>query len=184
MTKLSINEVINQPIEPIVAFYFRQRPDSLGRTIEEIWAWDYQKLEYTHNYIQWLFPLKERSQFYSNAPILNDEIIQAFRTNESLRINLKKSFEVMLKFYGLQCNEHNADIEISKSEEYQERKLNWVELGNHNYLRITRILTSLHLLGLENQAQAFFKCLEQVYAEDSRNIGSTTYTYWRKAVEC
>lgn len=168
----------------IFAFYQGQSPDSSGRMIENIWLWDYQKLEYTHDYIQWLFPLKEKSRFNQNAPVLNDEVIQSFRTNENLRLRLKKSLEVMLHFYGLQCNElGNTDIEITKSREYQERKLNWISKGNHNYLRLTRILTCLRLLGLEKYAQALFQCLNQIYLEESQNIGSETYAYWQSAAK-
>jgi hypothetical protein len=78
----------NEVSENIFAFY-QGRPDSSGRTLEDIWLWDYQKLEYTHDYIQWLFPLKEKSRFNRNAPILNDEVIQAFRTDEQLRLRLE-----------------------------------------------------------------------------------------------
>jgi len=174
----------NKTPEDILAFYQGQRPDSEGRMIEEIWSWNYQRLEYVHNYIQWLFPLKEKSQFNQNAPILTDEIIQAFTTNEQLRMQLIKSLEVMLKFYGLQYNKHNENIIITKSGEYQERKNNWIEPGNHNYLRLTRILTSLKILKLENYAQALFKCLQQIYLEESSKIGSKTYAYWKSAVGC
>jgi hypothetical protein len=174
----------NKPSEDILAFYRCQSPDSEGRMLETIWSWNYYSLEYTHNYIQWLFPLKERSQFNRNAPVLNDEVIQSFRTSENLRKNLRKSFDLMLKFYGLQCNETgNTDIEILPSHEYQERKLDWIEEENHNYLRITRILTSLRLLGLEKYALAFFNCLSQIYLEEGENIGSKTYAYWKSAIE-
>ncbi len=169
--------------EDFLAFYQGQGPDSEGRMIEEIWSWNYQILECVHNYIQWLFPLKEKSGFNRNAPIMNDEIIQAFKTNEQLRTHLIKSLKIMLRFYGLQCNERgNADIDITKSDEYQERKINWIKAKNHNYLRLTRILTSLSILGLENYAQALFRCLDQIYSEESRNIGSKTYAYWKSAV--
>jgi hypothetical protein len=132
--------------EGILAFYQGQSPDSSGRMIEDIWSWDYQRLEYTHDYIQWLFPLKEKSQFNRNAPILNDEVIQAFRADEQLQLRVLRSLTVMLGFYGLQYNElGNTNIEITKSDEYGERKQNWIEEANHNYLRITRILTSLSL---------------------------------------
>ena len=181
MTKY--NELINEPLEVIVAFYLSQRPDSSGRMIEDIWSWDYQKLEYTHDYIQWLFPLKEKSRFNLNAPVLNDEVIRSFTMNEQLRMRLSKSLKVMLGFYGLQSKEHElADIEITKADQYQERKLDWIEQKNHNYLRITRILTSLSILGLEKYAQAFFKCLSEIYNEESKNIGSETYAYWKSAV--
>ncbi len=173
----------NQTSEDILAFYQGQSPDSEGRMIETIWSWDIKKLEYTHNYIQWLFPLKEKSRFNWNAPVLNDEVIQAFRTNKQLRTRLIQSLKVMLRFYGLQCNElGDTEINITKSDEYQERKLNWIDEGNHNYLRITRILTSLKILGLENYAMAFFKCLNQIYLEEGKTIGHVTYAYWKSAV--
>lgn len=182
MTKLPEKPLGNKPETVIVAFYLGQRPDSEGRMIEDIWSWDYQKLEYTHDYIQWLFPLKQKSRFNPDAPVLNDEVIQAFRTNEQLRVRLKKSLEVMLTFYGLRSNEPgNADIEIAKSDEYRERKTVWLNRGNHNYLRLTRILSSLRLLGLEPYAKALFKSLDQLYSEESQSIGSQTYAFWKNA---
>ena len=170
--------------EGILAFYQGQSPDLSGRMIEDIWSWDYQRLEYTHDYIQWLFPLKEKSQFNRNAPILNDEVIQAFRADERLKLRVIRSLTVMLRFYGLQYNElGKTNIEITKSDEYGARKQNWIEVANHNYLRITRILTTLRILGLEKYAQAFFNCLNQIYSEESNKIGSKTYGYWKRAVE-
>ncbi|MBD2136681.1 hypothetical protein H6F32_03540 [Anabaena sp. FACHB-1237] len=35
--------------------------------------------------------------------------------------------------------------------------------GNHNHLRITRILKSLCLLGLKKYTQSLFKCLTEIY---------------------
>ncbi len=182
MSKLPDYSLGSKPETLIVAFYLSQCPDSQGRTIEEIWSWDYQRLEYTHDYIQWLFPLKQKSRFNPTAPILNEAAIQSFRTNEQLRIRLRQSLEVMLHFYGLQVNESgSADIEIIKSDEYRERKNVWLNPGNHNYLRLTRILTSLKLLGLENHAKSLFKCLSQLYEEESRCIGSSSYGFWKNA---
>lgn len=75
MTKLPDNSLYNKPEPIIVAFYRNQRPDSQRRMIEDIWLWDYQKLEYTHDYIQWLFPLQQKSRFNPDAPLLNDQAI-------------------------------------------------------------------------------------------------------------
>jgi hypothetical protein len=172
----------NEPSEDILAFYQGQSPDSEGRMIETIWSWDYKRLEDTHDYIQWLFPLKQKSGFNRKAPVLNDEIIQAFKTSDQLKQNLRNSLQVMLRFYGLQCSEiNNTNIEIIRSDEYQDRKLNWLNPRNHNYLRITRILTSLRILGLENYAQAFFNRLSQIYLEEGQAIGNETYAYWERA---
>ncbi len=70
-----------QLTQRIVPFYLGTQRDSEGRTIAEIWAWDFEKLEYIHDYIQWLFPLPERSAFNPDAPIVDDEVIQAFQTD-------------------------------------------------------------------------------------------------------
>ncbi|MFB2879460.1 opioid growth factor receptor-related protein [Floridanema aerugineum] len=184
LTVTFLNELINQPSGDILAFYLGQQPDSRGRMIEEIWLWDYGKLESTHDYIQWLFPLTERSNFNRNAPVLTEEVIAAFNNDKGLRLRLFKSFSVMLKFYGLQCSKWDSpSIEVSKSEEYDQRKEKWINPRNHNYLRITRILTSLRILGLSNYAIAFFNCLSQIYAQSSPKIGTETYNYWQNAVD-
>ncbi len=166
----------------IVAFYLGEEADTHGRIIEDIWMWDYAKLEYTHNYIQWLFPLIEKSRFNPTAPVLTDEIIDAFQSNDQLRNRLLKSLKVMLKFYGMKCVKVNGDVEITKSEEYLERKKQWISSKNHNYLRLTRILHSLVILGLNKHAQALFKCLNRIYQEEGQKIGGETYNYWKNTI--
>lgn len=180
-----VNELINQPMGDILAFYLGQQPDSRGRMIEDIWSWEYGKLEFTHDYIQWLFPLWKRSKYNRNAPVLTEEVVTAFLNDKSLRLRLFKSFKVMLKFYGLQCSKWDSpSIEVSKSDEYELRKKQWINPRNHNYLRITRILTSLRILGLSDYAFGFFNCLSEIYSEFSQIIGTETYEFWQKAVYC
>ena len=48
---------------------------------------------------------------------------------------------------------------------------------NHNWLRITRVLRSLHLLGLPDEARAFFALLATV----RQQIDPTTWRYWEAA---
>ncbi|KAH8728036.1 opioid growth factor receptor conserved region-domain-containing protein [Phaeosphaeriaceae sp. PMI808] len=86
----------------IVRFYDAeiQAKDSHGRTQEEILAWPNSELEYCHNYIQMLFPVPEGSAFNWDAPIIDREIMDAFRARSDLRNQLRKSFERMLEFYG------------------------------------------------------------------------------------
>ena len=167
----------------LVPFYLGEQPDIGGRTIQQIWAWDYEELEIVHDYIQWLFPLPEKSSFNSNAPVVDSEVIQAFHTNTRLRQNLLHSFTLMLGFYGLQGYEdNNGQFVVTKSEEYPTRKKEWICPLDHNYLRITRILKCLMALGLESYAQSFYRCLEQIYREESRYIGGKTFQYWTNAV--
>jgi hypothetical protein len=167
----------------IVPFYLGEQQDAQGRMIQEIWAWDFEELECAHDYIQWLFPLLEKSAFNPNAPIVDDEVIQAFQNNADLRQNLLRSLTVMLQFYGLQRQKNDeGQVIITQSADYPNRKQEWVCPFNHNYLRITRILKCLVTFGLEDEAQAFYECLRQIYQENSDYIGGKTLQYWTNAV--
>lgn len=172
-----------QLTQRIVPFYLGEQRDSQGRMIQEIWAWDFEALECAHDYIQWLFPLPEKSAFNPDAPIVSDEVIQAFQNNPNLRQNLLRSFTVMLRFYGLHRQESSeGKVVITQSEDYPNRKREWVCPFNHNYLRITRILKCLVAFGLEDEAQAFYECLRQIYRESSDYIGGKTFQYWTNVV--
>jgi len=93
--------------------------DALGRTQDEILQWSDVKLESSHNYIQMLFPLPEGSPFNSEAPVINLEVMQAFRTRSELRQQLRLSFERMLKFYGFQVSD-KSELELKKEQDEEE----------------------------------------------------------------
>ncbi|KAJ4315997.1 hypothetical protein N0V94_005689 [Neodidymelliopsis sp. IMI 364377] len=86
----------------IIRFYDPdvQAKDTLGRTQEQILAWNDSQLEHSHNYIQMLFPLPEGSPFNFAAPVIDLETMKAFRERSELRQRLRRSFERMLTFYG------------------------------------------------------------------------------------
>lgn len=166
----------------IVGFYRGIAPDARGRMLEDILAADDGWLERTHDYIQWLFPLRARSAFNMHAPTLDDATIAAFGADDALRNNLRRAFERMLAFYGFEEQDANGAHMIVPASNAVTQQRNWLTPGNHNFLRITRILTSLRLLGLPEQAQVFFAALSTLYESKSTIIGTTTYTYWRDAL--
>jgi Opioid growth factor receptor (OGFr) conserved region len=161
-----------------------RNPDDPGRFLKEIQDWSNDNLERTHNYIQWLFPLAELSGFNSGAPVLDENTIQHFRGSPELRANLRTSFVRMLVFYGFDMADDPLRVVPSKS--FCERARNWMNRSNHNHLRITRILKSVTTLGLEEEAIAFFQCLEALYRlkldEQEPQISEGTFLYWRSAV--
>ncbi|WP_232432181.1 opioid growth factor receptor-related protein [Chamaesiphon minutus] len=171
-----------QLAEMLVPFYLGERADVRGRRIEEIWEWDFEELECTHDYIQWLFPLAERSRFNDRAPVVDAKIIGAFQTDRRLQQNLLKSLEVMLRFYGLQFS-NLVPGQIERSSTYPTRKQEWVNVFDHNYLRITRILKCLIILGCVDVARSLYNCLRQIYREEGDLISSETFQYWTDAVE-
>lgn len=172
-----------QLTEMLVPFYLGEQRDLKGRMIQEIWAWDFEKLECVHDYIQWLFPLPERSAFNANVPVVDNDVVQAFDSDPRLRQNLLRSLTLMLRFYGLERHEESeGKIAVRRSNDYLTRKREWVCRFDHNYLRITRILKCLMTFRLETEAHAFYEGLHQIYRENSDQIGGETFQYWTRAI--
>jgi hypothetical protein len=169
----------------LINFYAGGGSDNRGRMLSEIHRWSDEELERTHDYIQWLFPLSERSAFNMHAPILDAKVIQEFRARPELRENLRASFVRMLAFLGFRLLT-DEPLRVVPAADFGEQAQNWLTPGNHNHLRITRILKSLRILGLEEEATALFRCLEGLHGKESRTprprISEETFSYWRSAV--
>ena len=178
------------PPEPfIVRFYDPniQAKDRRGRTRSSILAWSDDELEYHHDYIQLLFPLPEGSPFNPSAPVIDEATFNAFRSRLELQTQLRASLQRMLHFYGFQFASETASggeyqtLRVLNGPNYPEASRNWVRRFNHNHLRITRILRSLRVLGLETEAWEFFRALKRVY--EGGKIGQKSMMFWSRAIE-
>jgi hypothetical protein len=168
-------------LDPLLRFYRLEGQDARGRTLPDIWDWDDARLEDVHDYIQWLFPLPEPSAFNPLAPILDATAIAAFHESPHLRQRLLRSLERLLAFYGLTLTAAGDTVRVTRAPSFADRSRTWLRAGNHNHLRLTRILTSLRLLGLEDHAAALADCLEAIAREHPHAISATTLAYWRRA---
>lgn len=166
----------------LVQFYLGQGPDNQGRMIDEILSWRDEQLEDVHDYIQWLFPLTEKSAFNSSAPVLSEADITTFRSNPKANQKLLLSLARLIDFYGFMATWEGGTYRIVKSKYFQQKSRNWLTKYNHNFLRITRVLKALVLLGAEKHAKVFLTSLEDVYKDNSQVIGQETLRYWREAV--
>jgi hypothetical protein len=164
----------------LVDFYRGAGTDSEGRRLAEIWGWDDDDLEAVHDFIQWLFPLPEPSQFNPDAPLLSDEDIQVFRAEQLLQANLARSFERILAFLGLTWT---AEGKVAEAENFAVRARDVWAVPNHNWLRVTRILRSLTLLGQPEKARAFYGWLADLYRSGRAPIPANPFRYWTTAVE-
>jgi Opioid growth factor receptor (OGFr) conserved region len=168
--------------DPIVQFYRLETTDSAGRTLDEIWTWDHGRLEAVHDYIQWLFPLQQRSSFNPDAPVLTEETVKAFLDDDTLKRRLKRSFELMLTFYGLALVEPtNGRASVMAGPEFAARSQLWVRPGDHNHLRLSRILASMRVLGLAAYSRALFDCLSCINEQHPGSVSSVTLGYWKRA---
>ena len=121
--------------------------------------------------------------FNPHAPILTTDTIRAFRADEQLRQRLLRSLTLMLGFYGLELTTGpGGRPHVVQGADFATRGRAWLRVGDHNHLRLTRILISLRLLGLEAHNRALFACLEDIVAQHPHAVSSTTLAYWRKAV--
>jgi Opioid growth factor receptor (OGFr) conserved region len=162
----------------LVDFYRGQGTDSEGRLLGDVWGWGDDELEAVHDFIQWLFPLPEPSGYNPNAPLLSAEDVAAFRSDPLLQANLHKSFERILTFLGLSL----VDGTVREGPNFTDRSADVWLAPNHNWLRITRILRSLHLLGLEADARALFDRLTALRQSGRFPIRADTFRYWTAAV--
>jgi hypothetical protein len=168
----------------VVGFY-SGGVDDRGRTLQEIWRWSDQALEEVHDYIQWVFPTPQPSAVNPSAPLVTPETTRAFHARAELRRALGHSLDRMLAFYGLRRGAVADPLRIETApERFPERAPHWLWPGNHNHLRLTRILQSLSSLGLTDEARALQRCLvRDVYEGPGRGkITDDTYRFWLRAV--
>jgi hypothetical protein len=161
--------------------FFAGGADDDGRTFGEILGWDDARLEMVHDYIQWIFPLPERSEANPSAPALDAATIAAIRGSAEMQGRLRAAFQRMLAFYGFAL-EGDAVVQGPR---FATASRNWLHAGNHNHLRLTRMLRSLRVLGLEREAAALWEALRALYegenAAGRRTITPETFAFWRKA---
>jgi hypothetical protein len=162
----------------IVRFHKGEGPDNRGRTLDAILAWDDGRLEAVHDYIQWLFPLDEPSRFNAAAPLLTPADRAAFR-QPALAASLRRALERMLAFYGLAL-QPTAPPRLTRSDGWQDRSAEWLHPGNHNLLRLTRIIRSLALLGQPDLARALYAGLRK---ECEGRVTAVTIEYWKEATD-
>ncbi|XP_054883635.1 opioid growth factor receptor-like [Poeciliopsis prolifica] len=134
--------------KPNLSFYLGKTP-SLPDMVyidqfHKDWKGKYAKLEQTHSYIQWLFPLQEPGLNYE-AKTLTKQEIQDFLGSSAARENLLKSYELMLDFYGIELKNKETG-EVARAAHWFDRFQN-LNNHTHNNLRITRILKCLGTLG-------------------------------------
>lgn len=196
--------------ETVLSFLRGTGPGPEGECLGTVLAWDLERLERQHDYIQWLFPTDIPSDFHKSAPLLTPELQDEMLEDFVIGDNLERSFVVFLKFLGLEkCHEQEPakigtdvdsssssglrrspassapPVKVCKAQSFEERrKVCWVvncPEGNHNWFRISRVLVSLRLLGFSEEAQALYRCLEYLWMNrDLPAFAINSFKVWRQ----
>ena len=142
----------------LVAFLEGSGTDSQGRRLSDVWQFDNDEIEHTHDFIQWMFPLRDASGSNLIAPTLLASDIEAIQSSVQCRQNLEKSSTWILAFF--------------------ERTEEIFQYTNHNHLRVTRIIKSLRLLHSDQLADQFKQAVLAMIQAKGARINPITVAFW------
>lgn len=155
-------------------FYAGTGKDNVGRTFDDIMAMRDDAMDAAHDWVQWVFPTDEPSNFNDQAPLLTAEDIAFIKADKDCQTNLDWASRRFLRYLGLVENDGVITPDFNFN---QRRKVLWLEF-NHNYLRITRFLYSLRLLGREERSKELLRCLIALNEEKSIAMSANTRSHW------
>jgi len=140
-----------------------------GYTLESILLWDDDSWEFEHDFIQWLFPTNQESSFNPEAPVLDLDSIEEIRNSVEVKNNLLSAYERFLGFIGVTRGPDG--LEFSKNDHV-------FKSGNHNWLRVGRVLRSFRLLGLDQAANELYSLVSGL-----EGIDDWTRNFWKESFE-
>jgi len=76
----------------------------------------------------------------------------------------------------------DGDLQLDPMQDFAMRSRSWLTAANHNFLPLTRILTSLGTLGRRDEPEALFDVLHLVYRRNRPLVGDKTYGFWSSAI--
>mmetsp|Transcript_34923 Transcript_34923/g.96461 ORF Transcript_34923/g.96461 Transcript_34923/m.96461 type:complete len:276 (-) Transcript_34923:59-886(-) len=167
----------------LLAFLRGTGTDCQGRWLDEILTWDFNRMERCHDYVQWIFPTDEASRFNLRAPLLTAELASVVRGDAQALAAIRKALHKFCAFLGLEVT--YEPLVVSKASHFEERvPVCWRggglmgTGGNHNWLRISRVLHCLRLVGLDAEAAALFAFLETLPQQGVKC--DAAIVHWRK----
>lgn len=72
---------------------------------------------------------------------------------------------------------------VIRGPKWRKNSTNWCVRFDHNHLRITRILRCLRVMGLQTECDAFYKALQDIFADPAIPISDRSMMYWTHAVQ-
>merc|ERR1719471_765656 len=105
---------------------------------------------------------------------------EVFRGDAALQQRLGCALDRFLGFLGLVILfGDDGEVMIARGDNFEDRVVDcWSGYMNHNWLRISRVLRCLGLVGWEAEQQALLACLEEIV--EQRGFGRSSLSYWRR----
>jgi c-di-AMP phosphodiesterase-like protein len=114
----------------------------------------------------------------SDAQSLTKNESNIFKESKELQSLVIKSFELMLNFYGMELNQETGKIQ--RNEKLWKQRYEFLDDSFHNYLRITRILNCLELVGLGHLKIEWISLfVEEIFQNQLlKNAKSSLIQFW------
>ena len=115
-------------------------------TVHNEWDGKFSMLERHHGYIQWLFPVFENAGMNWESMELTKAGARQIRSDAQMSERVIRSYRLMLRFYGMRLADERTGA-VERDPEDDGSRIGNFNNSPHNFLRISRILTSLGELG-------------------------------------
>lgn len=135
--------------------------DHTGRTHQFILEQADTFWESHHDFIQWMFPLNEKSRAVPTSPVLQAAEIEIIKDSQRAQVALQRATKRFKRFLH-----HSFD---------------WRYYSDHNHLRITRVIKSLRLTASDESANRFRCWIYDELDDDLNRIDPKTLLFWQDA---
>ena len=165
------------------SFYTNKQRNPEGLYLKDMWSFNDWELENTHHFIQWMFPLEMMSKHNDTAPVVGQADLKEMLKDKVVKENILHSLNIMENFWGFEVK-HSA-CKFTRPRGFQNfLTKDWPTAYNHNFIRIARVIHSLVIFGLEDEAHELVNYLQkEVYPNYKHFIGEETMKYWNDALQ-
>lgn len=163
--------------------FFHGGKDPRGRTYSQIIALQDNDLHLLNDYLPWIFPLRKGS-FNQDpwSPSLSEEEVEKIRSDRRAKKLLRDGLFRLAKYYGFEKSGTPSVPSFIQAKNFKYKCKFWLKPNSEHYDKIKRILQSVHSLGEENWAWAFFRTLENCSKKYPGNISEIDIESWRDAM--
>mmetsp|Transcript_7411 Transcript_7411/g.16944 ORF Transcript_7411/g.16944 Transcript_7411/m.16944 type:complete len:234 (-) Transcript_7411:51-752(-) len=170
------NEIESEPHGELIDVIHRPRQDG-G------WDGDFDLLEEHHGYIQWLFPVFENAGMNFDSWPLSKEGAAAIRADTAASERVIRSYRLILRFFGLQLVDEQTG-RLDRDPQVFRWQMDNLHSSAHNWLRVSRIITSLGELGFQRyKAPLLARLREEVDAGTLAKARRSLEEFWRPLVD-
>lgn len=161
----------------VLAYLTGEGPDHLGRVFGLVLAQNNEWWTDKQDFIQWVFPSTEPSEFHGSSPVLTTQELALLSQNEKARAGLMAGYARLLETLGL-AKRGDGTIFEPPSELAVFRPA-WLRRPDQFDYRITRMLTTLTGAGMHREVDQFMTFIENTVALVPEK--AVSLNYWRHA---